>query len=300
MNKRKRIKRWIAILLGLSVDHVKQPIGHFFIANSISGYFNDLTKKVLRQKKLLKTNDLPVVKDDNGEDVVFPVAIIQYGLGAYDLYLKTKKEIYKKKFFECANWVLNNTAQNGSIDNFSCFNMAPFGAMCQGEAISLLARAYVQTNDRRYIECSSKLYSFLMTPIDNGGVASYKDNLIVLFECTDHSPILNGWIFALFGIYDFYLLSNDKSVKDVLDQSVYSLSQSLPLFDNKTWSLYDLDGNIASPFYHKLHIAQLEALTKISDDKFFLDYYKIFKKRKNNPFCYLISVIKKAFQQIRK
>ena len=39
-----------------------------------------------------------------------------------------------------------------------------------------------------------------------------------------------------------------------------SLLARLPLYDARFWSFYDTSGALASPFYHRLHIAQLEAL----------------------------------------
>jgi hypothetical protein len=32
------------------------------------------------------------------------------------------------------------------------------------------------------------------------------------------------------------------------------------MYDARFWSFYDTSGALASPFYHRLHIAQLEAL----------------------------------------
>jgi capsular polysaccharide biosynthesis protein len=39
-----------------------------------------------------------------------------------------------------------------------------------------------------------------------------------------------------------------------------SLLARLPMYDAQFWSFYDTSGALASPFYHRLHIAQLEAL----------------------------------------
>ncbi|MDQ7861995.1 hypothetical protein RCO48_16545 [Peribacillus frigoritolerans] len=50
--------------------------------------------------------------------VYFPTAIVQYGLGAYDLYLLTSDKSYYDKFINITNWLLNDQEKNGGWDAF--------------------------------------------------------------------------------------------------------------------------------------------------------------------------------------
>ena len=46
----------------------------------------------------------------------------------------------------------------------------------------------------------------------------------------------------------------------LLGVALASLLARLPMYEAQFWSFYDTSGALASPFYHRLHIAQLEAL----------------------------------------
>lgn len=87
------------MLRGKSILHVNQGLGRCFSTTDICGYYNDLTEKVTKMPELLNCDELPHVEDERGEQILFPVAVFQYGLGAYDLYLLKHDERYLKKNF---------------------------------------------------------------------------------------------------------------------------------------------------------------------------------------------------------
>ena len=64
------------------------------------------------------------------------------------------------------------------------------------------------------------------------------------------------------------------------DLSIKTLKDNLYIFDCGFWSKYDRDKRISSPFYHNLHIAQMEALGLVFDEIEFKQYYTLFKKYK--------------------
>ena len=82
--------------------------------------------------------------------------------------------------------------------------------------------------------------------------------------------VLNGWIFALYGLYDFLLMEDEPRFQMALDDTVRALAEHLPSYDLGYWSRYTEDyeggGMIASPFYHALHSAQLQALEQTFPD----------------------------------
>ena len=92
------LRKWYKMLTGKNILHVNQGMGQCFSPGRVNGYFNDLTEKVLKEPELLHTKKLPVVKAESGENITFPVAIFQYGLGAYDLFLQTGRNEYLDKF----------------------------------------------------------------------------------------------------------------------------------------------------------------------------------------------------------
>ena len=275
------------MLLGRSVLHVNQDLGKEFRPGYLEGYFNNLTEKVLMQSNLVDSDELPLLETESGEFVEFPVAIFQFGLGAYDLYLETGKTAYYNKFIQCCNWAINKQEASGAWNNFYyIYPDSPYGAMCQGEGCSLLLRAFKETGDEKYYEMAKKAIDFMLIPIEDGGTTEYVDSDVVFMEYTNQDVVLNGWIFAIIGLYDFVLVSGCDRYQELLKKTWDSLMNSLSRFDNGFWSLYSGDKKIASPFYHSLHIAQLQAVYLITQDErafnmcqIFMDYQKSIIKR---------------------
>lgn len=299
----RNIKKWFLMITGKSVFHVNQCLGEFFKPGTISGYFNSMIEKVTKQPQFLEKGLLPVYTNKNGDKVVFPVSVIQYGLGSYDLYLKTHNHIYLEKFIECSNWILSKQEENGGIKNFiDEYPNYPYGSMCQGEAASLFVRAYLETKNDVFLDAAKRSLDFMILDVKKGGTCLFDkvNNFIVLLEYTHLEPVLNGWIFSLFGLYDFLIIQENAKFREVLDETISSLSSMLPRFDGKYWSIYDLSGKIASPFYHRLHIAQLKALFMITNNDIFIKYAIKWEKEEKNIFKKTKAFIKKAIQKIRE
>ena len=88
------IKRWFRMLSGKSIYHVDQSLGQVI---EQGGYYNDLTQKVVMGDSNLDEEGIPFLEHSNGAHVRMPTMIFQYGLGAYDLWLIEKKDIYREK-----------------------------------------------------------------------------------------------------------------------------------------------------------------------------------------------------------
>lgn len=294
-----KIKKWIAMITGNSILHVNQDLGKAFDPLSVKGYFNNLTEKVTRLPELLATSELPMTYIDTGEKIVFPVTIFQYGLGAYDLYLLTHDEKYLTKFFQCVEWAVYTQKNNGSWENFKqVYPDHPYGAMCQGEAASLLVRAYVQTKKQDYLDHARDALYFMIRPVTKGGTLLEDNDNLILLEFTHKPAVLNGWVFALFGLYDYLLIKEDKELKQKYENTLNTLAIVLPKFNCRFWSMYDLDGHIASPFYHKLHIAQMEALYLISQDNIFNNLRDKWISDQRNPLKRILAFCIKSIQKI--
>lgn len=293
------IKRWIMMLTGKSISHVNQDIGKYFLKDEIRGYYNNLTEKVTMQPELLNTYKLPEINIAT-EKILFPVAVFQYGLGVYDLYLKTGDKQYEEKLLQCAKWTLEMQDEQGRWNNFFFYCPAtPYGAMAQGEGASLLIRAYVQTSDKKYLEAAHRAIDYMLMPLEQGGTTKYEDGHAYLMEYTFKGMVLNGAIFAWWGLYDFVTITQDKGkYRDALDKTLSSLIAVLPDFKCLYWSMYSLDGLIASPFYHNLHIAQMEAMFDLTGMEVFNYYAVRWKRQQNNFFCKSTAFLRKSIQKI--
>ena len=296
------MQRWVKMLTGRSVEHVNQSIGKVYNKNEISGYYNDLTEKVTIDKSFLTNNDLPLIKQLDGQSIHFPVAIFQYALGCYDLLLIENNEVYINKFIQCVEWTLNKLDDKGRWDNFSyVYPEAPYGAMAQGEGVSVLVRAYIYSGDYKYLEAAKKAIDFMLTDLHDGGTTEYSGEEVVFWEYTNQPVVMNGWIFAWWGLYDYVLATKDKGLyKEKLNKSQKSLLAHLPRFKKSYWSLYDFDGKFASPFYHNLHIAQMQAMYDITGDIVFKEYADCWERQYRNILCKSLAFIVKAIQKIKE
>ena len=295
-----RFVKWFKMLTGKSLLHVEQGIGKHFSKNEILGYYNDLTKKVTEDKTNIEKIDyIPKFVSDSGKTVEFPVSVFQYGLGCYDLYLETADELYLNKFKTCVDWAESNIRHDGSFDAFSfLYPDSPCGAMCQGEAASLFLRAYAVFYDEKYLRLAKSSLDFMLLSVEQGGTALYTEDGIVLLEYTSLPDVLNGWVFAIFALFDARIALCDEKYSSALEKSLNALKANLSRFDNGYWSMYDADKKIASPFYHDLHIAQLEALCLLTEDSVFKAYRDKFALYKRSSLKRIRAFVKKAIQKI--
>lgn len=288
------------MLSGHSIDHVNQDKGKAFSTDEIKGYYNNLTEKVTKNPALLESDKLPMVYPENQDPVYFPVAIFQYGLGAYDLYLLTKDKKYLNKFLQCVDWTTQNIDDKGRWNNFFFYSpRTPYSAMAQGEGASLLVRAYKHTGETKYLEKAKAAIDFMLLPLADEGTTKYEDGDAYLMEYTFKGMVMNGAIFAWWGLYDYVLITNDAGkYKTALDQTLDSLVKVLPQFKCPYWSLYSLDGLMASPFYHNLHIAQMEAMYELTGKPIFKEYADTWRRQQGNMLCKSRAFVKKALQKI--
>lgn len=295
-----QIKRWCLMLSGKSVWHVNQDIGKCFSKNEIRGYYNNMTEKVTKVPELLENDGLPKLNLEGGKFTYFPVAIFQYGLGAYDLYLQTKSEIYLRKFMQCVTWTAESQDEKGRWNNFSHYSPDhPYSAMAQGEAASLLIRAYRHTGDAKYLGMAKSAIDFMLLPLEEGGTTKYEGNQALLMEYTFKGVVMNGFIFAWWGLYDYVLATKDKGIYyDAMKRALDTLHDLLPSFKCAYWSMYSLDGLIASPFYHNLHIAQMQAMYELTNDDRFEAYARRWQKQQGSVLCKSMAFMRKAAQKI--
>ena len=215
-----------------------------------------------------------------------PIAIAQYGLGNYNLFLQTGQEEHRLKFTRTADWLLANLTNNshGVPVWMHHFNFeyqeglyAPwYSGLAQGQGISVLLRAYQLTRNEEYLKAAEKAFLSFQLPVREGGVIIRDENGYLWIEEYLVSPpthVLNGFIWALWGVYDYSLLTKDRKAEDIYQAAVKTLIDNLYRYDNGYWSLYDLSllrlRMIASPFYHRLHIVQLKVMYNLTGEEVF-------------------------------
>lgn len=140
-------------------------------------------------------------------------------------------------------------------------------AMAQGTAASALIRAFAFSNDSSFRDAAVGALEPLKTDVRRGGVTFIRSGDAFFEEVASEEPchILNGHLFAAFGIYDISRFGfADRELLMLHQQAVETLLRWLPYYDAGGWSYYQLavrDANVrhfAHMSYHQLHVAQLQ------------------------------------------
>jgi len=218
-----------------------------------------------------------------------PIAIAQWGLGNYNLLQHTGQQSCKQKMLAAADWLCSKLEPNrfgvpvwNHHFDWEYRNplIAPwYSGLAQGQGISLLVRAHRETQDGKYLEAAAKAFESFHKQIHEGGVCFTDAHGDLWFEEYIVSPpthILNGFIWAVWGVYDFFLATRQRQAETVFAKAVQTLRRNLDQYDLGFWSLYEQSGTrlpmIASPFYHRLHIVQLRMMASMTGERIFLSY----------------------------
>jgi hypothetical protein len=213
-----------------------------------------------------------------------PVTVCQYGLHHFNRYLKTQEEESRQIFLTQANWLVDHSQKgiNGSLVWLYQFDIpfyqisAPWiSGMAQGQAMSLLLRAHQVTGESKYWDTAHGAWLISKILIDEGGVLSYfSDGKPVIEEYPSPkflTGVLNGFIFAIFGVYDYASYTDDKSAHEFYLSLVDSLKANLFRYDCGYWSYYDLKPplRLSSKSYHRLHLEQLNQMYQLTGEEIF-------------------------------
>jgi hypothetical protein len=218
-----------------------------------------------------------------------PIAIAQWGLGNYNLFARNGDAAARSKFLKASNWLCERLEQN--CHGLYVWNhhfdwdyreklKAPwYSGLAQGQAISLLVRAYADTGEQKYVNSAALAFRTFLTDTASGGVTFEDAEKNLWFEEYLVSPpthVLNGFIWAAWGVYDYFLSTGSREAMGLFASAVKTVAANLYRYDLGFWSRYELSGTllpmIASPFYHRLHVTQLRVMYRITSEKIFEQY----------------------------
>jgi heparosan-N-sulfate-glucuronate 5-epimerase len=238
-----------------------------------------------------------------------PIAIAQWGLGNYNFFCQAQSNERKKKFLAASDWLCATLEPNphGSWvwnHQFDWEYRSPlkapwYSALAQGQGISLLVRAYRETGDAAYLEAAERAFNSFLKSTREGGVTFTDTRGNLWFEEYIVSPpthILNGFIWAAWGVYDYFLATHSCAARDLFAQAVLTLRENLDRYDLGFWSLYERSGTllpmVASPFYHRLHVVQLRGMYRLTGDEVFARFadkweaYAHSRAKRTRALCY--------------
>lgn len=210
------------------------------------------------------------------------VRIAQYGLQQHTEWCANGDPNARKEFLRQATWLRDSQRVRGNVAGLYLFDFAwpKYGvtpgwcsAMAQGEAISVLLRAEHIEPGHGFADGAVRAALPFQYTVEAGGVVWRESGATFLEEIAvaPSAHVLNGCIFALWGIWELHHHTNDPWLRRLIDDVVQTLESLLPRYDTGWWSLYSLlysargKQHVATLKYHAFHIAQLEVLARMFD-----------------------------------
>ena len=170
--------------------------------------------------------------DDQGVPMIFQAGRFFYSPGTVAIAALAEHGRYTvskdpAKFFIMANKLLSMMGSDGALrypypyrHYTSIQSLAPgwTSGMDQGMALSVFARAYDVSKDKKWIKAGEKALKFMQTPFPLGPRSnladldpSLKGKLFYLeYYTAPNSYTLNGYMFALLGLYDWSTVAGSR------------------------------------------------------------------------------------------
>jgi len=250
-------------------------LGQYLAARPSPPYLMDYTPKLAYTEA--DSNGIPVLHyPDPVGTRVNPEAAFQLALGFHDRWLTGRVPADREEFLRLADWFARDQTTDGLwLYRFRWHRSAdPWSsALAQMRGASVMLRAWQLTGDPRYDAAARTAVLPLTRELALGGMhAIHPQAQVPYFEeyPAEPSAVLNGFIAALFGLYELATWLQDAPARQLFDQGVKSLDRLLPHYLHRGWTLYDLDPatpfpNPNSPRYHRLVGDYLKVLATISD-----------------------------------
>jgi heparosan-N-sulfate-glucuronate 5-epimerase len=251
-----------------SAKRMSLPLGPAIDPHAVRGYPIDM------RVKAQSAAAVPV--NDASAAVPLGVVAAQFGLGCYERWLAGEGEEWFVAAINTGRYLLERQGSDGlwrhdkEFGHTFAMTVPWISGMAQGEAASLLARLHLDTGEKAFAEAARAALRPLSIPVAQGGVCALLDGDPWPEEYPTNPPsfVLNGAIFALWGLRDVGLALGDRAATDEFERGVDVLARNLHRFDTGRWSLYCLYPfpvrNVSSSFYHALHISQLEAMNTLA------------------------------------
>jgi heparosan-N-sulfate-glucuronate 5-epimerase len=204
------------------------------------------------------------------------VTIVQLALGAWQL-----GEVWREVVARATDWLVSAMGEDGKVPYlFALPHTYPleapwYSAMAQGEIASLLVRASRSLDAPELVHPAVSAVQSLVDRNSLLVVATPDGPVLQEYATNPPAHVLNGWISALWGLYDVAHAPEAGAAVDrclaAFRDGAACLSRRLPRYRTPLyWSRYDLFPhpvvNVATPFYHRLHVDQLEAIAALAPD----------------------------------
>ena len=252
-----------------------QPPGRHVTDGAGGGYFVDFSAKT-------RANGAPILSGRGERFVTSPTTVAQRALGWWERHLDGDAAALDR-FLGHARVLLSGAMRAGAallwrydvdVPKY-CVRPPWFSAMAQGQAASVLVRAFAATGDDSYGDAALAATRPLVRPDAALGLVSATAEGPVLEEYPSARPsrVLNGWIYALWGLREAAATLGAAGEERLFEASSGALATRIGRYDTGWWTLYSeypgATPDLAKPFYHRLHIVQAEAMHRLTGEPAF-------------------------------
>jgi hypothetical protein len=246
-----------------------------------------------------------------------PIAIAQYGLARFNRWCESGRAGDRAAWLAASLWLASSLQPNVRgvpvwLHHFDWpyrqLLASPWqSGLAQGNGVSLLIRAAIATGDDVFGDAAHRAFQSLELPVSDGGVLvvdAQGDVWIEEYLVNPPSHILNGFIWALWGVLDYARWSGRSGAATLWDTCVKTLKAHVSDFDIGWWSLYEAPNTehrmLASLYYHRLHAVQLRVLHDLTGIEAFAEYAARFEAYARRPVSRARALVEKAWFKIRR
>jgi hypothetical protein len=219
-----------------------------------------------------------------------PVNQARYGIDNLESYVVSHDRRYLNRAKAQAGRLMRRANKAGGawylpypfefkLHNEPTDRMVPpwYSAMAQGYGVTLFVRLYEVTKDEKYRTAADRVFASFLRPRATAKpwtVWVDASDHLWLEEYPGRSPdrTLNGHLFAIFGLWDYWRLTSDERAKTLFRGALTTVRDYLPRLRAKKWiSQYCLTHPaVHAEGYHLIHIRLLRRLFTLSHDITFL------------------------------
>lgn len=253
------------------------------------------------------TNNLPITIRDGLGVVTHPVGLSTAGLSCLNAYTADSDPQHITNALQIIEALVRDSTMVGNARMFYYdFDFALHGrqdvmiapwysALAQGKCLSFFIRLWSITNDPYHYQLAVETLNsyYLESGKNNPWITDIVDGYMWFEEYPygdNGTQVFNGMCGAVFGLYDFYRLTDNPDAKILLDEGIRTLKDNVHKFRNINlltgrgrFNWYCLKHHqICDLVYQKLHIDYLLTLWYMTGDQTFLDYSNYFTQDMND------------------
>lgn len=240
------------------------------------------------------------LRRDNGQRADHPVAYAQYGISALMEYEATGEQLWLDRAVRHAERLAEiRTERDGAwwfpyLFPWTYYQRTMtvpwWSGMAQGQALSLFTRLAEATGDTRWSDAAHSTWLSFLQPREAGVPWSTMVDSGHLFfeEYAGNQPpllVLNGHVFALFGVYDYWRMTGDAEAARYIDGAATTVLAIMPLIRNPggvsyycVQAVYCQSPLWQNSAYHAIHSWQLDTVARLTGDARFSEWAQLLRE----------------------